>query len=217
MAVVSGSSITAFVTGNAAVLAADNASLPTDQQDWAPLQAFIETAGRDGSVSRLVIVDGAGIVRAASDSRLVGSSTSRHAAREAIASDQPHRRHGRAGRLPLRQPDPLRRRRFRQGRSRAAPCAAGCGDRHQPQPADRAVDLRDGGRAGDRLAQRRPDRTPAAPLAPGARRRGGGQFRLPHLASPARRVRRDLRCLQPRRRRTGTPSGRRAGGTRKIR
>jgi serine/threonine-protein kinase len=73
MAVVSGSSITAFVTGNAAVLAADNASLPPDQQDWAPLQAFIETAGRDSSVARLVIVDGTGIVRAASDRRLVGS------------------------------------------------------------------------------------------------------------------------------------------------
>jgi len=72
MAVVSGSSITAFVTGNAAVLAADNASLPIDQQDWAPLQAFIETAGRDGSIARLVIVDGSGMVRAASDRQLVG-------------------------------------------------------------------------------------------------------------------------------------------------
>jgi serine/threonine-protein kinase len=86
MAVVSGSSITAFVTGNAAVLTADNASLPADQQDWAPLQAFIETAGRDGSVSRLVIVDGTGIVRAASDRRLVGSLYVSPRGEEAVSS-----------------------------------------------------------------------------------------------------------------------------------
>jgi serine/threonine-protein kinase len=72
MAVVSGSSITAFITSNAAVLAADNAGLPPDQQDWAPLQAFVDTAGEDSGVRRLVIADATGVVRAASDRSLIG-------------------------------------------------------------------------------------------------------------------------------------------------
>jgi eukaryotic-like serine/threonine-protein kinase len=72
MAVVSGSSITAFITSNAAVLAADNAGLPSDQQDWAPLQAFVDTAAQDTGVRRLVIADATGVVRAASDRSLIG-------------------------------------------------------------------------------------------------------------------------------------------------
>jgi eukaryotic-like serine/threonine-protein kinase len=73
MAVVSGSSITAFVTANAAVLAADNAGLPPDQQDWAPLQAFVDTAAHDSGVRRLVVADSTGVVRAASDRALIGA------------------------------------------------------------------------------------------------------------------------------------------------
>lgn len=72
MAVVSGGSIAAFVTSNAAVQVADNASLPPDQQDWAPLQAFVDTAARDVGVRRLVVADAGGIVRAASDRNLIG-------------------------------------------------------------------------------------------------------------------------------------------------
>ncbi len=72
MAVVSGSSITAFITSNAAVLAAENAGLPPGQQDWAPLQAFVDTAARDVGVRRLVVSDAAGVVRAASDRNLIG-------------------------------------------------------------------------------------------------------------------------------------------------
>jgi len=72
MAVVSGSSITAFITSNAAVLAADNAGLPSDQQDWAPLQAFVDTAAQDTGVRRLVVADSSGVVRAASDRGLIG-------------------------------------------------------------------------------------------------------------------------------------------------
>ena len=73
MAAVSGGSITAFVTGNAAVLAADNAGLPVEQQDWAPLQAFVDNAAHDAGVRRLVVADTGGTVRAASDHRLIGT------------------------------------------------------------------------------------------------------------------------------------------------
>ena len=72
MATVSGGSIAAFVTNNASVLAADNAGLPIDQQDWTPLQAFVAVAARDAGVRTLVIADARGIVRAASDAALIG-------------------------------------------------------------------------------------------------------------------------------------------------
>lgn len=72
MAIVSGNSIAAFVTGNAAVLAADNAGLPTEQQDWSALQAFVVTAARDQGIRDVVVTDTGGVVRAASDARLIG-------------------------------------------------------------------------------------------------------------------------------------------------
>jgi len=72
MAITSGSSMTAFVARNAALRLADNAGLPAAQQDWAPLQAFAETAATDPNVQKLVIVDGAGTVRAANDLSLLG-------------------------------------------------------------------------------------------------------------------------------------------------
>ena len=72
MAITSGASIASFVTSNAAVLAADNAGLPPEQQDWAPLQAFVTNAVRDQGIRDVVIADAGGIVRAASDASLVG-------------------------------------------------------------------------------------------------------------------------------------------------
>ncbi|HEU4961570.1 MAG TPA: protein kinase [Sphingomonas sp.] len=72
LALTSGSSITGFVTSNAALYAADNAGLPPDQQDWIPLQTFVAGAARDPNVRRLEVVDGNGVIRAASDARLVG-------------------------------------------------------------------------------------------------------------------------------------------------
>jgi serine/threonine-protein kinase len=72
MAVVSGNSITTFVTANAAVLAADNAGLPPEQQDWSPLQAFVDAAAHDNGVNSVTVTDANGIVRAASDHGLVG-------------------------------------------------------------------------------------------------------------------------------------------------
>jgi serine/threonine-protein kinase len=72
MAVVSGNSIAAFVTGNAAVVAADNAGLPADEQDWTTLQAFVATAAQDEGVRDIVVADVNGVVRAASREALVG-------------------------------------------------------------------------------------------------------------------------------------------------
>lgn len=72
MAIVSGGSIAAFVTNNAAVLAADNAGLPPEQQDWAGLQAFVATAARDEGIRGLIVADTRGTIRAASEERLVG-------------------------------------------------------------------------------------------------------------------------------------------------
>jgi serine/threonine-protein kinase len=50
MALTSGSAIAAFVADNAALSAADNASLPPTQRDWAPLQAFVRAASADPNV-----------------------------------------------------------------------------------------------------------------------------------------------------------------------
>jgi tRNA A-37 threonylcarbamoyl transferase component Bud32 len=72
MAIVSGKSTAAFVTNNAAVLAAENAGLPSDQQDWSALQAFAVSASKDPAIRDLVVVDMGGIVRAAGDASLVG-------------------------------------------------------------------------------------------------------------------------------------------------
>lgn len=73
MAIAAGSTTATFVTQNAAVLAADNAGLPPEQQDWSALQAFAATAARDNTIRDLVVVDAGGVVRAASTPRLVGT------------------------------------------------------------------------------------------------------------------------------------------------
>lgn len=72
MAITSGASIAGFVTSNAAVLAADNAGLPAEQQDWAPLQAFVTSAARDQGIRDVVVADAGGVIRAASDPARVG-------------------------------------------------------------------------------------------------------------------------------------------------
>jgi serine/threonine-protein kinase len=77
MAIVSGKSTASFVTNNAAVLAAENAGLPADQQDWSALQAFAISASRDPAIRDLVVVDTGGVIRAAGDTKLVGHSYAR--------------------------------------------------------------------------------------------------------------------------------------------
>ena len=72
MAAVSGNSIAAFVTGNAAVAVAENAGLPPEQQDWTALQAFVTTAAQDEGMRGIIVADAEGRIRAASDPRLIG-------------------------------------------------------------------------------------------------------------------------------------------------
>ena len=72
MALTAGSVTTNFLASNVALRAAENAGLEAGQQDWAPVQAFIETASRDYGIQQIVMVDAAGIVRGASDQGLLG-------------------------------------------------------------------------------------------------------------------------------------------------
>lgn len=72
MALSSGAAMTSFVASNAAMSTAENAGLPPDQQDWAPVAAFVGSAGRDPNVRRMTVVDASGIVRASTDGALVG-------------------------------------------------------------------------------------------------------------------------------------------------
>ena len=74
MATASGASIAAFVTDNAAVTVVDNAGLPAAEQNWTALQAFVVTASDNGDVRRIVIADNGGIIRAASNPKLVGTA-----------------------------------------------------------------------------------------------------------------------------------------------
>ena len=87
MAIVSGRSIATFVTGNTAVLAADNAGLAPDQQDWTALQAFVASASRDREVRDMVVSDTDGIVRAAGDAALIGTRYRRPAGEPAVSGD----------------------------------------------------------------------------------------------------------------------------------
>lgn len=73
MAITSGMSITDFVAGNAALRIADNAGLSAAEQDWLPLQAFVEQAAKDRNVKSLVILDDGGVIRAAGQKTLIGS------------------------------------------------------------------------------------------------------------------------------------------------
>ena len=73
LAISAGASTASFVTNNAAVLAADNAGLPPEEQDWSALQAFAVTAIRDPEVRDIAIVDSTGVVRASGDPKRVGT------------------------------------------------------------------------------------------------------------------------------------------------
>jgi tRNA A-37 threonylcarbamoyl transferase component Bud32 len=72
MALASGSSIAAFVASNAALPSVENAAAPPEERDWTPIQAFIAAAAKDQSVRWMTMVDADGVVRGASDPRLLG-------------------------------------------------------------------------------------------------------------------------------------------------
>jgi eukaryotic-like serine/threonine-protein kinase len=73
MALASGSSIAAFVASNAALPAVENAAAPPAERDWQPVQAFIAAAAKDQSVRWMTMVDSDGIIRGASDPKLLGA------------------------------------------------------------------------------------------------------------------------------------------------
>jgi serine/threonine-protein kinase len=72
MALASGTSIASFVASNAALPSVENAAMPQGERDWMPVQAFIAAAAKDESVRWMTMVDGDGIIRGASDKRLLG-------------------------------------------------------------------------------------------------------------------------------------------------
>jgi len=72
MALSSGSSIASFVASNAALPSVENAAMPPEARDWMPVQAFIAAAAKDESVRWMTMVDSEGIIRGASDRKLLG-------------------------------------------------------------------------------------------------------------------------------------------------
>jgi eukaryotic-like serine/threonine-protein kinase len=73
VALASGSSIVSFVAANAALSAAENLTLPPEERDWVPAQAFVTMAAVDPNVSQMLVVDHEGVIRAASSPDLVGA------------------------------------------------------------------------------------------------------------------------------------------------
>ncbi len=73
VALASGSSIVSFVANNAALTAAENLTLPPEQRDWVPTQAFVMNAAADPNVSQMLVVDHEGVIQAASTQDLVGA------------------------------------------------------------------------------------------------------------------------------------------------
>lgn len=72
MALSSGTAIASFVASNAALTAADNATLPPDQRDWAPVSAFVRAAAEDPNIGQITVVDAEGLIRGASDLNQIG-------------------------------------------------------------------------------------------------------------------------------------------------
>ena len=91
MAAATGNSIAAFITGNAAVTIAENAGMPSAQQDWTALQAFVTTAAQDDAMRGIVVADADGTIRASSNPRLIGRRYQSHDTESAIL-EQPDRR-----------------------------------------------------------------------------------------------------------------------------
>lgn len=72
MALSSGSAIASFVASNAALTAADNATLPADQRDWMPVAAFVRAASSDPNIRQITVVDADGLIRGSSDPDRIG-------------------------------------------------------------------------------------------------------------------------------------------------
>ena len=74
VALASGQAISSFVANNAALRAADNATLPPEEQDWLPVEVFVQSASTDRAVHAITVIDATGTVRAATDRNQVGET-----------------------------------------------------------------------------------------------------------------------------------------------
>ncbi len=72
MALTSGAAVSSFVASNAALRAADNATLPEGERDWLPVQAFVTAASADPNVRDMQVVDAEGVIRGSTDEHRVG-------------------------------------------------------------------------------------------------------------------------------------------------
>lgn len=72
MALTSGSAIASFVASNAALRAVNNATLPPEERDWMPVQAFIRAAASDRNVQQMTVVDAEGMIRASTNPADIG-------------------------------------------------------------------------------------------------------------------------------------------------
>ena len=72
VALSSGSAVATFVANNAALRAVDNATLPPEQRDWLPTQAFVQAAASDPNIRQLTVVDADGIIRGSKTPAMVG-------------------------------------------------------------------------------------------------------------------------------------------------
>ncbi len=82
MARTAGGSTADFITQNVSMRVAENAGLSPVEQDWLPLQSFLDAAARDSGIRRLAFYDERGVVRALAGTapeRNPGSTTSRAA------------------------------------------------------------------------------------------------------------------------------------------
>lgn len=87
MALVSGSSIAAFVATNAALPSVENAAARPEERDWLPVQAFISAASQDQSVRWMTMVDSEGVIRGSSDQRQLGKRYRTPAGEEVVYRD----------------------------------------------------------------------------------------------------------------------------------
>ena len=88
MTLSSGSSIAAFVASNAALPSVENAAAPPEERDWTPIDAVISAAAKDQSVRWMTMVDADGMVRGASDPKMLGTRY-RTPSREAVVHRTP--------------------------------------------------------------------------------------------------------------------------------
>ena len=86
VALTSGSAVSTFIANNAALRAVDNATLPPEQRDWLPTQAFVQSAASDPNIRQLTVVDADGIIRGSKTASLVGQRYQGVAGEELVQS-----------------------------------------------------------------------------------------------------------------------------------